>query len=114
VVTVAGVPAADLYVEMEVVWPSGVALRGAISNRPPVPWLKTVVLNGVGEVETLISAGVGWGDGRWSKAGLCRLKRRNLFRRHQNRGLHDVPGSVWGSPVYCPGGVRRIGSMNPT
>ena len=30
---------------MEVVWPSGAALRGEASNRPQVHWLKTVVLN---------------------------------------------------------------------
>jgi hypothetical protein len=65
VVRVTGVSTAELYVMMEVVWPCGVALRGVVSNRPPVPWLKTVVLDGVGEVETVISAGVGWGDGRW-------------------------------------------------
>jgi hypothetical protein len=40
---------AVLYEEMEVVWPSGVALRGVASNRPPGLWLKTVVLNGVGK-----------------------------------------------------------------
>ena len=34
---------------MEVVWPSGVALRGEASNRPQVHWLKTVVLNVVGK-----------------------------------------------------------------
>ena len=34
---------------MEVVWPSGVALRGEASNRPEVHWLKTGVLNVVGK-----------------------------------------------------------------
>jgi len=34
---------------MEVVWPSGAAPRGEASNRPQVHWLKTVVLNVVGE-----------------------------------------------------------------
>ena len=33
-------------------WPSGDALRGESSNHPPVPWLKTVVLNGAGKVGT--------------------------------------------------------------
>ena len=37
---------------MEVVWPSGVALRGEASNRPQVHWLKTVVLNVVGKGAT--------------------------------------------------------------
>jgi hypothetical protein len=35
--------------EMEVVWPSGVALRGEASNRPQLHWLKTVVVNVVGK-----------------------------------------------------------------
>ena len=34
---------------MEVVWPSGVALRGQASNRPHLHWLKTVVENVVGK-----------------------------------------------------------------
>ena len=34
---------------MEVVWPSGVALRGEASNRPQVHWLKTVVVSVVGK-----------------------------------------------------------------
>jgi len=34
---------------MEVVWPSGAALRGEASKRPQVHWLKTVVLNVVGK-----------------------------------------------------------------
>lgn len=35
--------------EMEVVWPSGIALRGEVSNRPQLHWLKTVVVNVVGK-----------------------------------------------------------------
>ena len=35
---------------MEVVWPSGAALRGEASNHPRVHWLKTVVLSVVGDV----------------------------------------------------------------
>ena len=37
---------------MEVVWPSGAALRGEASNHPQVHWLKTVVLNVVGKGAT--------------------------------------------------------------
>jgi hypothetical protein len=44
--------AADLCEVMEVAWPSGGALRGEPPNHPPVPWLKTVVLNGAGKVGT--------------------------------------------------------------
>ena len=35
---------------MEVVWPSGAALRGEASNHPQLHWLKTVVVNVVGKV----------------------------------------------------------------
>ncbi len=35
--------------EIEVVWPSGAALRGEASNRPQLHWLKTVVVNVVGK-----------------------------------------------------------------
>ena len=35
---------------MEVVWPSGAALRGEASNHPQLHWLKTVVVNVVGGV----------------------------------------------------------------
>jgi hypothetical protein len=31
--------------EMEVVWPSGIALRGEVPNRPVLRWLKTVVVS---------------------------------------------------------------------
>jgi hypothetical protein len=42
-------PTAVLCEEMEVVWPSGVVLRGMASNRPHLHWLKTVVENVVGK-----------------------------------------------------------------
>jgi hypothetical protein len=35
---------------MEVVWPSGAALRGEAPNHPQLHWLKTVVVNVVGKV----------------------------------------------------------------
>jgi hypothetical protein len=56
---------------MEVVWPSGAALRGEASNRPQVHWLKTVVLNVVGKRRGLIASGVGREDERWTRV-LCR------------------------------------------
>jgi hypothetical protein len=40
---------AVLCEEMEVVWPSGVVLRGMAPNRPHLHWLKTVVENVVGK-----------------------------------------------------------------
>lgn len=48
-VTWFGVLTAVLYEEMEVVWPSGVVLRGMASNHPHLHWLKTVVENVVGK-----------------------------------------------------------------
>ena len=51
---------------MEVVWRSGVALRGEASNRPEVHWLKTVVLNVVGKRRDLIASGMGREDERWT------------------------------------------------
>jgi len=55
------------------------------------------------------------GPGRWAmgRKALCRLKRRKLIRWHLNRGLVFALGWAWGLPVYCPGGVRRAGSMSP-
>ena len=56
--------------EMEVVWPSGAALRGEASNRPELHWLKTVVVN-VGGKGAARSRQVGVGkmsDGRESSA----------------------------------------------
>jgi len=84
---------ADLYEVMEVVWPSGDALRGESSNHPPVLWLKTVVLNGAGEVGTrsrqvrIREMGDGW-EILWPLPS----EASKVFRWHQNRGLHDVPG----------------------
>jgi hypothetical protein len=47
------------------VWTSGVALREEASNHLPGPWLKTVVLNGVGKGVATIASGVGREDERW-------------------------------------------------
>ena len=66
-----------------------------------------------GKSRDWIPAGVSRGDERWSQSGLCRPKRRNCVRRHQNQGVGCVLGSVWGISAYCPDGVRRTGSMNP-
>ena len=61
---------AVLCEEMEVVWPSGVVLRGMASNRPHLHWLKTVVENVVGKgVARSRQVGVGkMSDGRKSSA----------------------------------------------
>ena len=49
----------------EFFWTSGVALREEASNHLPGPWLKTVVLNGVGKGAAVIVSGVDRKDQRW-------------------------------------------------
>jgi hypothetical protein len=69
---------------MEVVWPSGAALRGEASNHLQVHWLKTVVLNVVGKGATRSrQVWVGrMSDGRKSSARCRKPERR---RRNQGR-----------------------------
>ena len=85
---------------MEVVWPSGAALRGEASSRPQVHWLKTVVLNVVGKVAArLRQVGVGMmSDGRESSA----VDVSKVVRRCRNQGRPIALGSAWGSPVLLP------------
>src|SRR5680860_40417 len=85
-------------------WPFGAALRGEAPNRLMLRWLKTVVVSD----EERRPGGVRWGLGRRPL-----LKRRNSFRRHQNRGLVCTPGGAWRVPVYWPGGVRCGGGVSP-
>lgn len=47
-------------------WTSGVALREEASNHLPGPWLKTVVLSGVGKGAAVTVSGVGRKDERWA------------------------------------------------
>ena len=107
-----GGPADDGAVEaMEVVWPSGAALRGEVPNHPQLHWLKTVVVNVVGDVAARlrqVRAGK-MSDGRKPSA----VDASKGWRRRRNQGRANVLGSAWGIPVYCPGGVRRTGSMIP-
>jgi hypothetical protein len=67
-----------------------------------------------GKSRDSIPAGVSRRDERRSKPDLCRLKRRNGVRRHQNQSLCSALGRVQGKSAYRLGGVRRKGSMNPT
>ena len=86
---------------MEVVWPSGAALRGEASNRPQVHWLKTVVLNVVGKgAARSRQVWVGkMSDGRESSA----VDVSKVVRRCRNQGRPIVLGSAWGLPVLLPG-----------
>jgi hypothetical protein len=85
---------------MEVVWPSGAALRGEASNHLQVHWLKTVVLNVVGKGST--RSGQVWvgkmSDGRSPLPLTC----RKWLRRCRNQGRPIVLGSAWGLPVLLP------------
>jgi hypothetical protein len=85
---------------MEVVWPSGVALRGEASNRPQVHWLKTVVSNVVGKgAARSRQVRVGkMSDGRESSA----VDVSKVVRRCRNQGRPIVLGSVWGLPEVLP------------
>ena len=85
---------------MEVVWPSGAALRGEASNRPQVHWLKTVVLNVVGKgAARSRQVWVGkMSDGRESSA----VDVSKVVRRCRNQGRPIVLGSAWGLPVLLP------------
>jgi hypothetical protein len=65
-----------------------------------------------GKSRDLIPAGASRRDERWSKRPLP-PEASKCVRRHRNQGLQDVLGQVWGISAYCPGGVRRTGSMNP-
>jgi hypothetical protein len=97
---------------MEVVWPSGAALRGEAPNHPQVHWLKTVVLSVVGKGATRSrKVGVGkMSDGREPSA-VDVSKRLDDCR---NQGRPSALGRAWEIPVYRPGGIRHIGSMIPT
>jgi hypothetical protein len=37
------------------------------------------------------------------------MKCRKQSRRCRNRGLTRLPGSAWGNPEACPGGIRHVG-----
>jgi hypothetical protein len=85
---------------MEVVWPSGAALRGEASNRPQVHWLKTVVLNVVGKgAARSRQVWVGkMSDGRESSA--VDVSKRSEMTSEP--GLHLCPGMSLGGARVLP------------
>jgi hypothetical protein len=85
---------------MEVVWPSGVALRGEASNRPQVHWLKTVVLNVVGKgAARSRQVWVGkMSDGRESSA----VDVSKVVKTTSKPGLHFGPGISLGDTRLLP------------
>jgi hypothetical protein len=79
---------------MEVVWPSGAALRGEASNHPRLHWLKTVVVNVVGEVAAR-SRQVGAGkmsDGSRGPLPLTRRKAEDDVETEAVQMSWDQPG----------------------
>ena len=97
---------------MEVVWPSGAALRGEASNRPQLHWLKTVVVNVAGKGATRSrQVWVGkMSDGRKSSAV-------DVSKAGQMTIETGVAPSSWdesgGYPFTAQAVVRHIGSMSP-
>ena len=75
---------------MEVVWPSGAALRGEASNRPQVHWLKTVVLNVVGK-------------------GAARPRQVRVGKMSDGRESSAVDVSKAGKTTSKPGSLLRPG-----
>jgi hypothetical protein len=68
-------------------WPFGVALRGVVSNRLMLRWLKTVVVSDEEKAQVMRQVGIGK-----ASASESLLKCRNWFSWHQNWGVHEVPG----------------------
>ena len=86
--------------EMEVAWPSGIALRGEVPNRPHLHWLKTVVENVVGKgAARSRQLRVGkMSDGRESSA----VDVSKRFRRRRNQGRTTTLGRAWWIPGLLP------------
>ena len=103
--------------EMEALWPSGVALRGEAPNHRMLRWLKTVVVSDP-EKARLIASGGDQEDVPEASAGgtwwACAVEASLAQSRwHRKRGVwlfsRDEPG---GCPDYWPGGVRREGGVS--
>jgi hypothetical protein len=87
--------------EMEVVWPSGIALRGEVLNRPHLHWLKTVVENVVGKGTTgSCQVRVGkMSDGRKSSA----VDVSKTVQMTSKPGPHHSSGMSLGDTRVLPG-----------
>ena len=85
---------------IEVVWPSGIALRGEVPNRPQVHWLKTVVSNVVGKgVAGPRQVRVGkMSDGRESSA----VDVSKTVETTSKPGLRHYPGMSLGGARVLP------------
>src|SRR4051794_18456450 len=90
------------------VWPFGVALRGVMSNRLKLRWLKTVVVS-VGE-KAHVMRQVGIGKASASEP-LTTCRNKQLTSEPDR--LNGSGMSLAGAPFYWPGGVRHGGGASP-
>ena len=90
------------------VWPFGIALRGEVSNRLMLRWLKTVVVSD--EEKAHVMRQVGIGKTSVSDPLVKRRKNHGDIETGEYHGSRDEPG---GCPYCWPGGVRRRGGVSP-
>jgi hypothetical protein len=90
------------------VWPFGIALRGEVSNRLMLRWLKTVVVSDEEKAQAMRQ--VGTGKTSVSDPLVKRRKNTDGIETGEYQGSRDEPG---GCPYCWPGGVRRRGGVSP-
>jgi len=86
--------------------PPGPPYEEEASNHSPVPWLKTVVLNGVRKGVALITSGVGREDERWAGNGPLPSEASKGIQVTSKPGSRLHPGMNLGVtrllPRWCP------------
>jgi hypothetical protein len=90
------------------VWPFGIALRGEVSNRLMLRWLKTVVVSDEEKAHGMRQVGIG--KTSVSEPLVKRRKNKGDIETGEYQGSRDEPG---GRPYCWPGGVRRRGGVSP-
>ena len=90
------------------VWPFGVALRGVMSNRLKLRWLKTVVVSV--EEKAQESASGGDREGERERTADDVSKQAADIRTGSVKWVRDEPG---GDPFTGQGGVRHGGGASP-
>jgi hypothetical protein len=94
---------------MEVCWPSDIALQEEVSNQRALRPLTAV--RGERHVKRHAEACQVW-SGKMV-VNICRRRVENNLGDIETRVASVLWDKSGGYPVYCPGGVRRIGSMSP-
>jgi hypothetical protein len=89
-------------------WPFGIALRGEVSNRLMLRWLKTVVVSDEEKAQAMRQVGIG--KTSVSEPLVKRRKNKDDIETGEYQGSRDEPG---GGPYCWPGGVRRRGGVSP-